>query len=204
MDRQEILTYEDYLALPEMMQRYEIIDGELIMPPAPLIGHQWRSSRIYKELDNYVDAHRLGVVLYAPVDVMISKSPLKTRQPDVLFISFAQMQRYGLDNIERLPYLEVAPDLVIEIVSPSESAQHVEGKLVDYQRIGVQECWLVRSPVETIEVVQFAGGVSRTVNTFGRGQRIQSSVLPNWQPTVDALLAPLGSIKTPSSAGGQT
>ena len=76
MSTKEILTYEDYLALPEMMQRYEIIDGELIMPPAPLFGHQCISKKIFQPMDAYVDEHQLGVVVYAPVDVMISQTPL--------------------------------------------------------------------------------------------------------------------------------
>ena len=196
MDRQEILTYEDYLALPETMQRYEIIDGELIMPPAPLIGHQWRSDEICTQMRTYVREHQLGLVLSAPVDVIISQTPLRTRQPDILYVSFDRLQKYGLDELEALPYLDVAPELTVEIVSPSETDRQIEAKLADYQKIGVQECWLVRSAQKVIDVVQFIDDISRTVHGFGRGQRVQSGVLPNWQPTVDVLLVPLGSVKT--------
>jgi Uma2 family endonuclease len=189
------LTYEDYLALPETMQRYEIIDGDLLMPPAPLIGHQWKSTRIYRPMDDYVNEHRLGLVLYAPVDVMISKNPLRTRQPDVLYISFEQTAKYGLDTMEELPYLDVAPDLVVEIVSPSESPRQIADKLADYRRIGVQECWLVRSAEGAIEVVQFLSNLSQTDGRFCRGDNIQSRVLPGWQPMVDDLLSPLADLK---------
>ena len=124
------------------------------MPPAPLIGHQWRSIEISVSMKAYVTECQLGLVLYAPVDVMISQTPLRTRQPDVLFISFERLEQYGLDDMEELPYLDIAPELVVEIVSPSESTRKVSDKLVNYRWIGVQECWLVRSAEETIEVIQ--------------------------------------------------
>ena len=92
MATKQLLTYEDYLALPETMQRYEILDGELIMPPAPLFGHQWRSKKIFKPMDAYVEENQLGIVVYAPVDIMINKNPLRTRQPDILYISFEQLE----------------------------------------------------------------------------------------------------------------
>jgi len=56
--------------------------------------------------------------------------------------------------MEELLYLDIAPELVVEIVSPSESTRKVSDKLVNYRWIGVQECWLVRSAEETIEVIQ--------------------------------------------------
>ena len=195
MATNRILTYEDYLALPETMQRYEIIDGELIMPSAPLIGHQWRSDEICSLMRSYVNEHRLGLVLSAPVDVMITQNPVRTRQPDLLYISFERLEKYGLDELEELPYFDIAPELVVEIVSPSESPRKVEEKLADYRRIGVQECWLVRSREGAIEVVQFVPNSSQTVERFNRGESVQSHVLPGWCPAVDDLLIPMTSIK---------
>jgi Uma2 family endonuclease len=195
---QALLTYDDYLALPETMQRYEVIDGKLIMEPAPLFGHQWHSRKIFQPMANYVDDNLLGLVVYAPVDIMISRAPLRTRQPDVLYISFERIAQLGLDNMEELPFLDIAPDLVVEIVSPSESQQNVSDKLADYQRMGVDECWLVRSREDTIEVVQFISDSSRTVERFSNGARVQSHVLPGWQPVVNDLLVPLISLKSRS------
>ena len=195
---QELLTYDDYLALPETMQRYEVIDGKLIMEPAPLFGHQWHSRKIFQPMANYVDKNLLGIVVYAPVDIMISRAPLRTRQPDVLYISFERIAQVGLDDMEELPFLDIAPDLVVEIVSPSESQQNVSDKLADYQRMGVDECWLVRSREGTIEVVQFISDSSRIVERFSNDARVQSHVLLGWQPVVDDLLVPLTSLKSQS------
>ena len=194
----ERLTYDDYLVLPETMQRYEVIDGKLIMEPAPLFGHQWHSRKIFQPMASYVDENLLGVVVYAPVDIMISRTPLRTRQPDVLYISFERIAQLGLDNMEELPFLDIAPDLVVEIVSPSESQQNVLDKLADYQRMGVDECWLVRSRESTIEVVQFISDSSRTVERFSNDAQVQSHALPGWQPVVNDLLVPLTSLKSRS------
>ncbi len=195
MITKQILTYEDYLALPETMQRYEIIDGGLIMAPAPLIGHQWRSKKIFQPMDAYVEENQLGLVVYAPVDIMINKNPLQTRQPDVLYISFERLEKFRLDDMEELPYLDVAPDLVVELISPSESSRKVEDKLADYRKIGVQECWLVRSAEGAIDVIRFFSEFTHGLERFRRGERVRSDVLPGWQPLVDALLMPLTSLK---------
>lgn len=196
MAKKQILTYENYLALPETMQRYKIIDGEQIMPPEPLIGHQWKSTRVYQPMGTYVEEHQLGLVLYAPVDVLVNKDPLRTRQPDVLFISFERLEKYNLDEMEELPYLDVAPDLVVEIVSPSESWRKVEDKLADYRKMGVQECWLVRSSEGAIDVIRFFSEFTQRLERFRRGERVRSDVLPGWQPAVNDLLVPLTSLKT--------
>ncbi len=67
----KVLTYEAYLAMPEMKQRYEILDGELIMSPSPLPIHQWIAANLFRTLDTYVRGHQLGIVLFAPLDVVI-------------------------------------------------------------------------------------------------------------------------------------
>jgi hypothetical protein len=61
------LTYEDYLAMPAMHQRYEIIDGELMMAVSPIPIHQWIIGNIYRVLHTFVSLHRLGIVLMAPL-----------------------------------------------------------------------------------------------------------------------------------------
>jgi Uma2 family endonuclease len=184
------LTFEDYIATPEMMRRYEIIDGELIMPPSPTFEHQWRSKRLLVLIDDYVTAHRLGAVLYAPLDVMIRRTPLRTRQPDILFISMERLREYGLDSIENVPFVEIPPDLAVEIISPSETRQWVEDKLKDYQTIGVRECWLVRPGSKTVEVIRLTTTAIESMGVFKGGDRIQSGVLPELALTVDQIFAP--------------
>ena len=69
------LTYEDYLSLPETKQRYEIIDGVMLMAPGPTPAHQWFMQKIFINLINYVTERDLGVVLVAPVAASAGEGP---------------------------------------------------------------------------------------------------------------------------------
>ena len=73
------LTYQDYVALPDDGKRYEIHDGELSVTPAPTSLHQIVSARLFRVLDAHVLARSLGLVLYAPLDVILSDGPNETR-----------------------------------------------------------------------------------------------------------------------------
>ena len=173
-----LLTYEDYLALPETVQRYEIIDGEMIMTPAPNAEHQWIVGNLYRLLFDFAQRTQVGVVLTAPLDVLITRQPLRTRQPDVLFLS---AQRTGLTNrqsLRGLQSLEMAPDLVVEVLSPSENPTDLAEKLADYALIGVQECWLVDPETETVEVVRWSGEGKEVRELFDSGDTLRSQVLP--------------------------
>jgi len=103
-------TYEDYLLLPED-RRYEIIDGDLLMTPAPGIPHQRLVGRLYRHLDDHVRSRKLGEVLMAPFDVVLS--PTDVVQPDLLFVAA------GRASIIGEKFISAAPDLVVEILSPS-------------------------------------------------------------------------------------
>ena len=67
-----VLTYRDYEALPDDGRRYELHDGELSVTPAPTTDHQFASRNLFRQLDAHVAAHRLGEVLFAPIDVILS------------------------------------------------------------------------------------------------------------------------------------
>src|SRR5436190_167023 len=90
------LTFEEYLRLPVTKQRQEVIDGVIIASPTPTYEHQGLLGSLYRNLFGHVAAHGLGKVFMAPADVLIRKAPkLRTRQPDVLFLSTAKL--VGLD-----------------------------------------------------------------------------------------------------------
>jgi Uma2 family endonuclease len=171
------LTYEAWLALPETKQRYEIVDGVLIMPPAPTPAHQWFLQRIFLQLHNFVEARHLGVVLFAPVDLLIRREPLRTRQPDILYLSAERTGVRGLVELQGLQFLEIPPDLVTEVLSPSNTRREIETKLEDYRRIGVLECWLVSPEAETIEVLRFSTEGATMVGIFGVDGTLRSEVL---------------------------
>jgi Uma2 family endonuclease len=176
----QILTFEAYLALPEMKQRYEIVDGVLIMPPAPTPAHQWFLQRIFLRLHNFVEARHLGVVLFAPVDLLIQREPLRTHQPDILYLSAERTGVRGLSELQGLQFFEIPPDLVVEVLSPSNTRRDLEGKLEDYRKVGVLECWLVSPEAETIEVLSFLAEGTRVIDVFSIDGSLQSPVLPEF------------------------
>jgi Uma2 family endonuclease len=174
------LTFEAWLALPETKQRYEIVDGVMLMPPAPTVGHQWIMQRIFLRLTSFVEDRGLGVVLVAPVDLMIQRAPLRTRQPDVLYLSAERSGIKGRADLHGLQYLEMAPDLVVEVLSPSNNRRDIEDKLADYRRIGVRECWLVSPEAETFEVLSLSAEEASTSAIFGVDGTLRSEILDDF------------------------
>ena len=183
------ISFEDYLLMPEINHPYEIIDGEFMPSPAPIPAHQKVALNIVMALNPPVQERDLGVVLFAPVDIILQRNPLRTRQPDVLFIHKDKLSGTGLDAIEELQILEIAPDLVVEVLSSSDTEKVLSGKLADYQRIGVKECWLVSREARSVEVLQLTKEQSQSLGHFGLGETIRSESLPDFQLTVDSIFA---------------
>ena len=180
------LTYEEYTALPETMGRYEILDGVMLMAPAPSIRHQETVLRIAEFLRKFSRERGLGTVLVAPVDVVISREPLRVRQPDVLFVSAERCPPERLIEMERVEGF--GPDLVVEVLSPSESGEALKEKLEDYARIGVRECWLVEPVAKTVEVLSLSERGAERLGLFGKGEAIRSRVLEGLTLPVDFVL----------------
>ena len=181
------ISFEDYLLMPEINHPYEIIDGEFMPSPAPIPVHQRIVANVFTPLSNYVEAEDLGVVLFGPVDIILQRHPLRTRQPDVLFIHRDKLSGTGFDAIEELQILEIAPDLVIEVLSSSDTERVLSGKLSDYQQIGVKECWLVSREARSVEVLQLTKEHSQSLGHFGLGETIRNEILPDFQLTVNTI-----------------
>ena len=127
-------TYTDYLLLPEGDRR-ELIEGDFYMVPSPSFRHQSISRDISTPLWDYVRTNGLGVVVWAPMDVVLTQESVV--QPDILFISNERREIITDNNISG------APDLVVEILSPSTADRDRELKLRLYARHGVREYWIV-------------------------------------------------------------
>ncbi len=140
------------------------------MAPAPTEHHQKVLRQLFKAVDSFVLRQQLGELLFAPVDVVISREPLRTRQPDLLFVS---TERAGILG----QMVEGAPDLVVEVLSPSKSRADVEAKLADYGALGVRECWLVSPEAQSVEVLELNEGNWIRTAMYGLGDQIQSQVL---------------------------
>jgi Uma2 family endonuclease len=143
------LTYVDFLGFPEDGMRHELIDGEHVAEPSPNTIHQRISSNLHRILSSFVHRHRLGLVLAAPCDVVLSD--VDVLEPDLLFVAAAHA-----DRITR-PFVKGPPDLVIEILSGSTRRRDEEAKRDLYQRHGVAEYWIVDPELETVKVYRRAG-----------------------------------------------
>jgi len=158
------LTYRDYTALPADGKRYEIHDGDLCVTPAPSPQHQIVSANLFRALDAHVRAQDLGLVLYAPLDVILSDRDDETTilQPDLVYFD-----RGRLDVI-RARGVEGAPTLAIEILSPTTAAIDRNTKRALYARYGVPWLWLVDPETHSIEVyARRAGAYALAVHASG-------------------------------------
>jgi len=176
------LTYEEFLKLPEINRRYEVIDGELIyMTPSPTPEHQRIALNLSLKLAPFIRDRHLGELFFAPLDVLITREPLRIRQPDLLFVSNQRKSIIGPQHIEG------GPDLVIEILSPANTRWNLEEKLKDYALINVQECWLASPEARTVEVLRFSSSRFERLGLYGMGDTITSEVLPALYLNVDEI-----------------
>jgi len=171
------LTFDAWQALPETKQRHEIVDGVLIMAPAPTPDHQWIMMELAVRLRGFVSERGAGVVLVAPVDLLIQRQPLRTRQPDIIYLNAERTGIRGRSDLQGLQFLEISPDLVVEVLSPSNTRRDIEDKLADYRQVGVRECWLVSPDAETVEVLRLSLEEAATEATFGVDETLRSEVL---------------------------
>ena len=174
------LTYDDYCRTPAD-ERYELLDGELMMVPAPNIRHQQVLGRLHLELGRFIQEHELGEVFVAPVDVFLSDTNVV--QPDVLFVSRAREHRITETNVRG------APDLVIEILSPSTAEKDLGRKYELYSSRGVLEYWIVDPAAETVAVHRQRDGGLELAGTFGRGERLATAVLEGLRLDLDDIFA---------------
>jgi len=132
-------TAEELLALPNDGRRYELVRGRLITMTPASARHGKLASRLDRALGLFVETHGLGEVYTAEPGFALASDPDTVRAPDVAFVRRERIPPEG----EPEGYWAIAPDLVIEIVSPSESAATIQGKVSDYLQAGTQLIWVV-------------------------------------------------------------
>lgn len=169
-------TYEDYLHLPED-KRYELIDGEVHMVPAPVPYHQDVSRKLVVRLNEFVEKYNLGRIYYAPCDVVLSE--IDVVQPDIIFISKKRLNIITDDNIQG------APDLIIEITSSSSEYRDKVIKRKLYSKYGVKEYWLIDPGKKEIEVMILRESGLETVRIYQKGDILESSILKRLKINLD-------------------
>jgi len=171
-------TYDDYRQLPEGAP-YELINGHLVMSPSPSFQHQELVLTLGAALREYVQSQEAGNVSIAPMDVCLSSDTVV--QPDVLYLSPKRTDRIEEHEING------APDLVIEVASPSTSHLDAFDKKQLYEAHGVREYWIIDSDTETVEVYQNTDdGYRQHARAVGEG-RVASALLDDFAVTLDDL-----------------
>lgn len=167
-------TYADYLAWDEN-QRIELIDGEPILMAPPLRIHQKISGEIYFQLRRYLEGKKCEVYA-APFAVRLFEeegdSPedvFTVVEPDITVICDPKkLDKYGCRG---------APDLIIEILSPSTARYDSTTKLSKYLQAGVKEYWIVNPDKQAVYVFCFEDCLFTKINTYGANDTIEVSVL---------------------------
>ena len=174
------LTYEDYAKTPDD-ERYELIDGELIMSESPIISHQDNRMELGYQIQVFVKTNDLGKVYLADTDVVLSDTDVV--QPDIMFISKERRHIIGEANIQG------APDLVVEILSPSTARRDWGVKRELYAKHGVKEYWIADPANKIVWVMLLKDGVLEIQQTCYPGDTIASSVLAGFTVEVDDIFA---------------
>jgi Uma2 family endonuclease len=170
-------TYDDYAALPDDGRRYEIVNGVLYMSPSPSWSHQEIVGEIFSHLRTYLRTTGSGGAFMAPIDVELA--PNVVFQPDVVVLLKANRKKLK----ER--HIVGAPDLAVEIVSPSSETHDRHKKIDAYARAGVPEYWIVDPDARTVEVLAWEKGEYQSQGVYRGKATLPSQIVPGLSVQVE-------------------
>ncbi len=174
-------TYEDYLNIPGD-DRYELINGEFILVSAPNRSHQVVSVKLVSRLDPFVEDRELGWVFHAPFEVLLTDDEgVNIVQPDLIYVSKERRHIITRANVRG------APDLVVEILSPSSRRQDTTTKRDLYARQGVKEYWIADPEARTVVVMLLKSGKFDVVGEYGIEDTLTSPTLRGFSVTLDRI-----------------
>jgi Uma2 family endonuclease len=164
--REQPLTYDDYAALPDDGNRYELVNGVLeMMTPSASSNHQLISYQIQKRVSQTCESEYF--IIYAPLDVILS--PVEVRQPDLVMI-----HRNRVDIITKRGIVG-APDLVVEILSPSSIKRDKVGKIKSYAQYAIPEYWIVDPTNGALEQYVLKAHAYDLIEVYTEDEQIQSN-----------------------------
>ncbi len=169
---------KDYKLLPEGAP-YQLIEGELIMTPAPNPRHQIISGNIFEKIRHLTKG--LGITFYSPIDVYFGEE--NAYQPDIVFIKKERQEIIKDDGIYG------SPDLVIEILSLSTAYYDIKKKFKVYEKFGVQEYWIVDPETNSVEIYSNEKGHFSLIGKAEREGDIESPLLKGLQLTLKDIFA---------------
>jgi Uma2 family endonuclease len=173
-------TLAEYLTMPEGPPYYEFINGVAHFMPSPSMLHQECLLNLALEMKMYVRQHKLGRVFISPLDVYLSDE--EYYQPDMLYVS--NERKHILQ--ERI---HGAPDLVVEVLSPSNGYKDLTHKKRMYEEFGVREYWILDPLEKAVEVLfNTENGFQISSKAYSKGS-VQSQILSGFAVDVEQLFA---------------
>ena len=175
------MTVHDYLLLPEAGPRFQLINGEFHMAPAPNTYHQIISRNLAYTLMRFLEDQPLGEVFIAPFDVYLGD--VDVFQPDICF--FSEGQQNYLDERGATS----APQLVIEILSPGSQRLDLGPKKDAYARYGTRELWLIDPQKRELAVYSLQEDATRPVRVLRQEDALTSAMLPGLEVPLGRIFA---------------
>ncbi|MFT5366906.1 MAG: Uma2 family endonuclease [Candidatus Latescibacterota bacterium] len=180
-------TYQDYKNLtPPDSFGFEIIKGELVVSPAPRPQHQWTSDELTGIIRTFSKQNNLGRVFSSPIDVVLGSSTESENvvQPDILFIAQDRLNIITDTNISE------APDLMVEILSPSSIRRDRSDKMRLYIEAGVKHYWIIDADQRILEAFDLTGTVPIVEATLADSDVFKPSIFPNLEISLKDLWYP--------------
>ena len=174
----KVWTYQNYLGLDDEIH-FEIIGGKALMSPSPGLFHQRWVFRLARIMERHAAARKLGEVLVAPIDVVLDQENVV--QPDVVFVSAANAGLLDARGIMG------APDLVVEIISPTSLRRDRYDKRELYARFGVKEYWLADVANRSIEVLALQQGAYQLLSCATDEGKVRSEILAGFELELSSL-----------------
>lgn len=176
-------TYEEYYKLDDG-QHYEIMDGNLVMAPTPDVRHQDWLGNHYFLLRQHLARKKSGRLFIAPFDVVFDSE--NTVQPDLIFVASAN------SGIIEKRAIFGAPDLLVEMLSPSSIDRDLVDKKSLYARFGVKEYWIGDPAKQTMEILTLRGGRYQRYCAAKEKGKLVSKVLPGLKLDLADIQSPQG------------
>jgi len=163
----QVLDYDDYAAIPPDGKRWELLEGDVHVTPAPSPHHQWSSKKLQRQLEAYFEGRGLGRVFDAPVDVILTRHDVV--QPDLMVVTDpGQISARGIEG---------APTLIVEVLSPRTADYDRAIKARRYAALRVPHFWLLDTVRRRLECFRLE---SETWRLLLEGEGDREIEHPEW------------------------